>query len=249
MIVTDTFSTALLNVNTINYRIILPETFHQTLLWLHGYKERSEDILSKSNLEQLAERYQTAIILPDVPDTYYLNQTWNDCYTEDFLILEFFPAMCKKYQLPHEKEQTYIAGISMGGFGSLLLGSRRPDLFGKIICISGAFIVDDILIGNPEVIGSPDNFPHFQRLFGDFSTLDSCEKNPVAASREALTKKKLPPVYLACGTEDLLYTRNTKLRNLLSESGADITWREAHGNHNWKFFNSILEDIFTWMIR
>lgn len=247
MIVTATFPTALLSTNIIHYKLVLPSIFHKTLLWLHGYKERSKDILAKSNLEHLAEQYQIAIILPDVPDTYYLNQMWNECYTEDFLILEFLPAMYKKYHLPHQRQNIYIAGISMGGFGSLLLGSHHSGLFGKIVSISGAFIIDDILIGNPEIIGSPNNLPHFQKLFGDFSTLDSYEKNPSAAARQALEKSQLPPIYLACGTEDLLYTRNLKLRNLLLKLGADVTWTEACGNHNWNLFNDVLADIFNWL--
>lgn len=257
----DFLQTNLLNVPGIEYTIILPTTYTKTLYWLHGRLERSKDILSKSNLikkdnpskpnlEELAQKYHVAIIIPDVPDTYYLNQTWNNCYTEDFLIKEFIPFVTEKYHLSSNKEDTFIAGASMGGFGSLLLGSHHYEVFGKIVSISGAFIIDDILLGNPEVVGGPDNFPHFQKLFGDIpSLIDSYERNPEVSALLAIENQKLPPVFMACGTEDLLLIkRNEKLFKKLSNAGADVLWKASNGRHDWKYYNSVLEDVFVWLI-
>ena len=71
---------------TFDYTVILPENIQYSCLWLHGYKERSCDILRQSHLEELAKQYHTAIILPDVADSYYINQPWNNLYIEDYLI-------------------------------------------------------------------------------------------------------------------------------------------------------------------
>jgi len=249
MIIPNTIQTSLLGTNEIKYTIILPETVLKTCLWLHGYQERSADILQKSYLEKFSETYNIAVLIPDVPDTYYLDQPWNNYYTEQFLISEFLPTITALYHLPAAREDTYIAGISMGGFGSLLLGSHFPDRFSKIVCISSAFIIDDILIGNPEVIGNfPGNLAHFQNLFGDIPSLeDSYSRNPSVAASQALKEKKLPQVFLACGTEDLLYSRNVKMRKLLELLGGDVHWCEAVGNHNWGFFNKIMGNVFEWM--
>lgn len=137
----------------------------------------------------------------------------------------------------------------MGGFGSLLLGSHFPDLFRKIVCISGAFILEDIQIGNPEVVGTdPNNVKHFQNIFGDLPALgDSVSRNPAVAACHALEAKQLPPVFLACGTEDLLYPRNVKLRNQLTALGANITWMEGAGNHTKQFFAPAMACAFAWL--
>lgn len=248
MIITDSFSTSLLPEHVLNYTIIFPPSCSSCLFWLHGYRERAADILTASNLTAMAYQYQTAVVIPDLPDTYYFDQPWNHCYTEQCFIHEFLPYVQRKYSLPKTPAHTFIAGASMGGFGSLLLGSRYPDIFGKIASISGAFILDDLIIGNPEVIGSPNNFTHFQNLFGDIPSLDECKnRNPFVAAIHAIHNTKMPPIFMTCGKYDMLYSRNLNLYNRLNNLGADITWIDAEGEHNWICFNGVLNNLFQWL--
>ncbi len=240
--------------NTVEYTLLLPEggspdSCHRLVLWLHGYQERAVQILQHPVLEQLAEHHGLAVAIPDVPDTYYINQPWNCAMTETFLTAEFLPALQEKYALSASRERTAVAGISMGGFGSLLLGSRHPELFGQMASISGAFILNDLLIGNPEVIGQwPGALSHFQNLFGDIPTLEEDpERNPEAAALQALTDGKLPPVFLSCGTGDMLYSRNRKLYTSLTAAGIDVTWKETAGSHQWECFEKILPELFAWL--
>lgn len=245
MIIRDFLHTSLLNENSISYTIVMSSAPQKTCLWLHGFQERANDILIKSNLRELSEKHRIAFLLPDVPDTYYLNQSWNHCYIEQFLINEFLPEAITKYHLPSDKSHTLIGGISMGGFGSLLIGSHFPNLFGRIVSISGAFIIDDILIGNPEVIGSPNNIGHFLYLFGNLPSLEKdTDRNPEAAALITLKNSQLPPIFMSCGKQDLLYKRNLKLRNHLLAHGANLHWTELPGNHEWKCFNEALNEAF-----
>ena len=252
MRITDRMTTACFpqDRNTIEYTLILPENCRGLVLWLHGYQERSSQILQHPVLEQLAEKHHLAVAIPDVPDTYYMDQPWTECLTETFLTAEFLPALRAKYPLPHGTECTAVAGISMGGFGALLLGSRHPELFGRIASVSGAFIIDDLLIGNPEVIGSsPNAIAHFQNLFGDIPSLDvDLNRNPEAAALYALSERTLPPLFLACGKDDrLLYSRNRSLLTRLENAGADVTWSETDGGHSWECYKQILPDVFQWL--
>ena len=260
MRITDRMTTACFppGRNTIEYTLILPENCRGLALWLHGYQERSaqilqhrlKDELQQPLLEQLAEEHHLAVAIPDVPDTYYMDQPWTDCFTETFLTAEFLPALRAKYPLPDSPAHTAVAGISMGGFGAMLLGSRHPELFGRIASVSGAFIIYDLLIGNPEVIGSsPNAITHFQNLFGDIPSLDGdINRNPEAAALYALSERTLPPLFLACGKDDtLLYSRNRSLLIRLENAHADVTWFEADGAHSWGCFETILPDLFAWL--
>lgn len=248
MILKDTISTSLLNVESISYHIILPanSAVSNTLFWLHGYQESSDEILCKSNLSHYAEKYQTAVILPNLPDTYYMNHPWEHCDTESFFIQEFIPHIIQKYLLPAQRKHTFLAGASMGGFGSLLIGSHYPELFGTIICISGAFVINDILLGNPEVVGDArKTFSHFQKLFGDIPSLNSSsERNPEIAALESLENGSLPPIYICCGKQDMLYSRNQKLYNSLKNSGAEIYITIVEGGHDWNCFNKAVDTLF-----
>ena len=249
MIIRDSIQTNLLTEKNIHYSLIMPEDCQKTLFWLHGYRERSEQLLQYEVFDQSAQKHHMAIIFPDVPDTYYLNQSWNHCYTEDFLVEEFIPTVIKKYHLPDESGVTFLAGISMGGFGSLLIGSHYPERFGKIACVSGAFIVDDLLIGNPEITGAVSNIQHFRNLFGDIPSLaEDSARNPWLAVKTALDTGCMPPVYLACGTEDLLYSRNQKMYRQLKMAGTDVTWAEEKGNHDKQFFSHAIPEVLDWLV-
>ena len=251
MRITDRMTTACFppGQNTIEYALILPENCRGLVLWLHGYQERSAQILQHPLVVQLAEQQHLAVAIPDVPDTYYMDQPWNGCFTETFLTAEFIPALRAKYPLPDSPSCTAVAGISMGGFGALLLGSRHPELFGRIASVSGAYIIDDLLIGNPEVIGlSPNALTHFQKLFGDIPSLDGdMNRNPEAAAQAALADGTLLPVFLACGKDDMLYSRNSRLLDRLENSGANVTWAEADGSHSWGCYEKILPGMFAWL--
>lgn len=248
MVIYNNRFTTLLCDPICTYRIILPETYDKVLYWLHGFQERSADIIFKSNFEELAETYQMAVVIPDLPDTYYLDQPWNNCYTEEFFFEEFMPYIQKNYQLPSEPSSCFIGGVSMGGFGSLLYAGHHPELFSKTISISGAFIINDLLIGNPEVTGIFDgNLAYFQNIFGDIPSLENdVLRNPKTAALTALNPD-FPEIILACGKRDMLYSRNVRLYDCLMNSGANVRWiknnDEQAGEHNWLYFRHALNEI------
>lgn len=243
----QTLPTSLIPSGEVSYAILRPNHCKTTLLWLHGYRERSCNLLEHSLFQALAQQKETAILFPDVPDTYYLNQSWNHCATEEFLLTDFLPHVTKQYGLPSSPDATLLGGISMGGFGSLLLCAHHPERFRKVACLSSAFILDDLLMGNPEVVGGPSNVGHFQNLFGDLSTLaDDGARNPWKAIASMPHPQTIPPIFLACGRNDLLYSRNQTMLRRLTSLGLDVSWREAPGGHHWDFFSWAVEEAFSW---
>ena len=108
--------------------------------------------------------------------------------------------------------------------------------------------MDDLLIGNPEVTGSVSNLAHFQNLFGDIPSLDEDpDRNPVLAAKAAAKTGLMPAVYMTCGTEDLLCTRNRKVCSQLQQAGADVTWTEDAGDHRWDFFAPAMIRMAKWL--
>lgn len=231
------------------FSIIFPSTCKYSCLWLHGFTENSNTIISKSILKNIAEKYCCAIILPDVKDNFYLNQT------EHYLINEFIPFLQNKYNLLTDSSASFIAGISMGGFGSLLLGSAHTTLFNKIVSISGTFIIEGASNGSTDIVC---NLPpsYFLKLFeaehlGYLEPLrTSYVHNPLVRALDALKHSKLPPVFLACGISDeLLYQPNRKIYDSLLHSGGNVTWFEDEGKHNWTFYNQAIPHAFEWLIK
>ena len=62
--------------------------------------------------------------------------------------------------------------------------------------------------------------------------------------------KKLPPLYITCGEEDMLYQVNTEFKDYLKELGIDVTWISVPGyTHEWRFWNLAVEEFLKWIPR
>jgi S-formylglutathione hydrolase FrmB len=174
-----------------------------------------------------------------VTSDYYIDQP--DYSIQEFIGHELPRAIQDEY-FPEQPCEFCLAGISMGGYGSLLIGSLYPDSYRALLSISGAFITDDVLIGNPEVVGDGTDLrvtDYFRRIFAPYDQLEgSIRKNPAAAVDAATEHDGLPPIYMSCGTDDMLCSRNQKLLKHLRTKELDVTWEEIPGGqHDWDCFH------------
>ena len=72
--------------------------------------------------------------------------------------------------------------------------------------------------------------------------------SPTIAFEELLSEKRpVPKFYLSCGTEDGLYDANIRLREKLIKNGADVTWDEEKGGHDWDFWDSQIKKFIDWL--
>jgi S-formylglutathione hydrolase FrmB len=60
--------------------------------------------------------------------------------------------------------------------------------------------------------------------------------------------RKLPPVYLHCGTEDSLLKQNRSMQRFLKEQGIASEYLETTGKHDWTFWKTSSAGIidFHW---
>ena len=130
----------------------------------------------------------------------------------------------------------------MGGYGAMLIGANT-DVFSQVISISGSFIENDILIGNPEVWGS--RCPREDSAKGSFlyyflpleELAYSCYKSAEAALGSLKRKEKRPELYFTCGTEDWLHPRNSALLKKLRENHIEYHYYEIpKGQHESSCF-------------
>ncbi len=108
----------------------------------------------------------------------------------------------------------------MGGYGAVLI-SAHTDRFHKIISISGAFITDDIELGNPEIWGGllPNEVSTRNSFLFYFLPLEelheSKEKNVFAALN--LLENRDTEIVITCGTDDRMFSRNELFVNKLEK--------------------------------
>lgn len=217
----------------------------QWALLLHGYSQNEEEWLDRSSVAELADRWGLTLILPGCGDGYYEDtQEPLGCFLGEEL-----PAFVRgHFPVSARREDTFIAGASMGGFGALLIGSRYSRVYGKIAALAGAFIVHDVCIGNPLIVGNAD-IRYFRRVFGDFFTLEDSPRDPLYHVRRAVAAGNMPPVYMLCGTEDIRHWWcNERMYRDLTKLGVEAELIPVPGIHSWSAWNPHLEKMLNWLL-
>lgn len=255
------FSTALMRATAV--QMILPndvppemtagnksfERPMKTLYLLHGFSGNNMDWMTGSLIQEMASKYNLAVVMPSGENSFYLNGRGTGAAYETFTGVELVEYMRKTFGLSEKKEDTFIGGLSMGGFGAIHTGLKYPQTFGKMFGLSSALIQNNIQGMKPGTEDGIADYDYYERTFGDLEKLDQSENNPEYLVKERKKKgEEIQPIFMACGSEDFLLRENHEFRDFLKEQAVDVTYKEGPGIHDWKFWNEYLEPAILWML-
>ena len=138
----------------------------------------------------------------------------NENYSE-FIGKELVKITRRMFPLSHKKEDTFIAGLSMGGYGAIRNGLKYHDTFGYIAGLSSAMILEKMRTADDSSPMFFEKKSFLENVFGDLSRIKDCEINPEWIA-ENMKKDGIPfpHMYLACGLDDPLLPPNRKFRAL-----------------------------------
>lgn len=225
-----------------------PEKF-KTLYLLHGFSGSSTAWLYGSSIFKLARDRNLAVVMPSGENSFYVDNEKSGLFYGRYIAKELVEITRKMFPLSSEKEDTFIAGLSMGGFGSLLLGSKYSDVFGGIISLSGPAFLPDIPIEDQLISKLPVPIGYIENLFGDLNRMIGSENDPIAMALKAHQEKRLPPIYMACGTEDYVYENYLKVKNIFDKAGIEYTSEEGPGEHEWTFWDIYIRKAIDWYLK
>jgi len=130
-----------------------------------------------------------------------------------FFFDELLPYVAALYRT---NGQRALTGFSMGGYGSLHYLLTRPDAFTSASSLSGAFYLFH---------AQPGKAPRHADLLGDpeanAEAYARCDI-PLRLKKFVADGVKLPPIMLACGTEDRLIAQNRALVKLLTDQNHEV---------------------------
>jgi len=143
-----------------------------------------------------------------------------------FFFEEFIPCVDKYYRV--NEKQRMLTGFSMGSFGAFHYMLTKPAMFASVSSLSGCFSIDDGTESDwkTPVFGTLKSHPESYEAVNPFPRI----------KKYAEQKVKLPPVYLHCGTEDVLMDDNIKMNAFLIENGYSSSLEKSPGKHEWKFW-------------
>ncbi len=213
----------------------------QTLYLLHGMSDDHTIWQRRTSIERYAADKGIAVVMP----TTHLG--W---YTDMYRGLKYFsfaavelPKICRQMfpRMSRRREDTFAAGLSMGGYGALKFGLRAPETFSRVASLSGG--LDPVAVALRE----PEN-PFWRDVFGP-PEQNAGSFNDLFAAAEALKDSPIrPDVYMWCGTEDFLYDQNVRMRDHLRALGYNLVYEESPGDHQWKYWDAKIQTVLDWLV-
>ncbi len=216
----------------------------KTLFLLHGYTGKAGNWVP----EGLPEQYHFAIVMPTAENSFFLNGLSTGHAFQTMVGQELVEYVRKTFHLDMTPEDTAIAGLSMGGFGALHTGLAYPENFAKIGGLSSGFIVHQIAHMKPGQRNSTANYEYYHECFGDLETVEESENNPEVQVRKLKKEgRRIPDIYLCCGTEDSLLGVNRDMHRFLTNENVPHIYREGPGRHDMVFWHEHIAKIVAWM--
>lgn len=230
------------------YRVILPKNYEANkaekfavLYLLHGLTGHFDNWADKTKLREYAANYNYIIVMPEGDNGWYSDSAAvpNDKY-ESYIIQELLPEIDAKFRTFADREHRIIAGLSMGGYGSLKFGLKYPEKFVVVGSFSGALGAASFTEKTAGAIGKS-----IDAIFGavDSETRNSNDIFKIVKEISPEKIKTLPFIYLDCGTEDFLFQNNREFVALIVEKKIPHEFRQLPGKHDWFFWDSQVQEF------
>jgi len=233
-----------LMVREMPYRVILPDGYstskekkpYSVIYLLHGLSGHFDNWADKTKLAEYSSRHSFILVTPEGNDGWYTDSISvpNDKY-ESYIVKELIPEIDKNFRTVADRDHRAVAGLSMGGYGSIKFGLKYPEMFSLVGSFSGALGAATFTEKNAGGIGKG-----IDAIYGppDSETRKANDIFGIARDLTAEKIKTLPFIYLDCGTEDFLFKNNRDFDSLLIDKKVPHEFRELPGAHNWVFWDS-----------
>ncbi|SDX14669.1 alpha/beta hydrolase family protein [Paenibacillus sp. CF384] len=238
----DFFSSVLGMTSTVS--IVMPQDVQPgeklpVLYMLHGLSDNENTWLRQTTLEYQLSKYRMCVVMPNVHRSFYSDMAHGAKYWT--YVSEELPKIVKAmFPISDRREDTFAAGLSMGGYGAMKLALAHPDRYAAAASFSGAL---DIRAIENLFVGS-----EFTDIFGDLADAKEHKDDLFhLANVAARSGKELPALYQCCGTEDFLYADNIRFLNHLKALGVELTYEEEPGLHEWGYWNMKLPRVLEFL--
>jgi putative tributyrin esterase len=213
------------------------------VLWLlHGLSDDHTIWQRRTSIERYVDRLGIAVVMPAVARSFYTDMDAGLPYWT--FVSEELPAIARSFfPLSDRREDNFVAGLSMGGYGAFKLALRHPERFAAAASLSGA-----LNIAASARLG-PRAWVHEKRLmFGNLTQLPGSDNDLLAlAEKAADSAQPIPRLYQWCGTEDFLYEDNLVFRDHARRLGLDLTYEEGPGGHEWQCWDNQIQRVLDWL--
>jgi putative tributyrin esterase len=224
----------------------VPGRLWPTLYLLHGLSDNHSAWHRWTSVERYAEARGLAVVMATTARGFYVDAQNGYRYGEFFS--RELPGFCRAHlPLSPRREENFVAGLSMGGYGAFSLGLSHPDQYAAAGSFSGALHI--AAEGKrPDFDPSSSFARELSLIFGDLEKAPGGPHDLLAQlSRAAASGARIPRLYQCCGTEDFLYEANVRFRDHARSLKVDLTYEEGPGVHEWGYWDAAIQRFLAWL--
>lgn len=219
-----------------------PTPKYPTLYLLHGMSDDHTIWQRRTSIERYAAEKGIAVVMPAVHRSYYTDMA--NGYRYWTFVSEEVPARARDlFPLSTKREDNFVAGLSMGGYGAFKLALRHPNRYAAAASLSGALDATEL----PTIKGA-SVLPELRNIFGDLDKIPGSDNDLFhLATQTAKSNQPKPKLFQWCGTEDFLYPSNLKFRDHLQDLPLDLTYSDGPGDHTWGYWDAQIQNVLDWL--
>ncbi|MEV6343934.1 alpha/beta hydrolase family protein [Actinoplanes sp. NPDC051851] len=211
------------------------------LYLLHGLTDDHTAWTRFTSVERYAAAHGLAVVMPQVHRSFYANEAYGMRFW-DFLSTELPERTRQFFRVSGRREDTFVAGLSMGGYGAVKWALREPERFAAAATLSGALDL--------AYIQEHDLRPHMRaltaRVFAD-RVVAGGDEDLLHLVRTA-DRDRLPRLMLRCGTEDHLMAQNRRFTAACRAANLDLDAAFGPGEHSWDYWDAQLPQVLDWLL-
>lgn len=227
--------------------VFVPDSHHMpqdgqlpVLYLLHGLCDDHTAWPLKSNVARYAEQAGIALVMPEVQRSFYTDMKYGPRYFT-YVADELPRLLSQWFRFSDDPAKTFIAGLSMGGYGALKIALRHPGQYAAVGCFSGPVDMRSMMQHKSDEMSEDE-------MFGiNGGTMASEDDIFLLTANAAKEHTPLPALYLTCGLSDFLYDQNARLRKQLDFLKLPYVYEEWAGNHEWNFWDKSVRQFLQFI--
>jgi S-formylglutathione hydrolase FrmB len=210
----------------------VPVAKRKVLYLLHGLSDDASAWQRFTSIEPLAAAYGLVVVMPSAGRSFYTDQPNGQNYFS-YLTGELPEYLADVFGLKPRREDTFIAGNSMGGYGAMKAAFLHPELYAAAASFSGVLSL--------QVLGLIPDDPRrdeFALLFGDLDKLPGSEHDPAVWLRHATRNPAaLPRLFISVSRQEDIYPLSNMFHGACRAQGIHSEYYEEDGAHDWHFWD------------
>lgn len=225
---------------------------YKTLYLLHGGGGNALDWIRYTSIERYANENNLAVVMPEVGGSCFYTDMKHGYRYYSYLADELPMVLESMLPLSKKRQDRYIAGLSMGGYGAYKWAFDRPGFFAAAGNLSGFSLICDIFDPDKNGFASHETTSSRGCVEQNWGSLDKL-KGSISDTQFMLDHAKesgeeLPSLFAAIGTEDFSYQEGQKFMNYAKKCNIHIHYEEMPGKHEWKVWDCEIEHFIKFAL-